>query len=463
MFIGRERELKNLNDLYESIKFEFVVIYGRRRIGKTTLINEFISDKESIFFSGLEANSKENLEGLSQSVMALSSDFYDASSSFLSYKEVFDTVFRIAEKRRIIMVIDEYPYLASSYKTISSLLQTYIDKYKDTSKLFLILCGSSLSFMENQVLGYKSPLFGRRTAQFKITPFEFVEAQKYYSNFSIYDTATVYGITGGIPLYMSLINENKSLEDNIKTNFLTPSAYLFEEPINLVKQECREPAQYNSIIKAIATGSSRLSEICSKTDLDSGLCSSYLSTLISIGIVKKARPFGEKATRKTIYAVEDSMFRFWYRFVPANSALINKGLSDNVYRKIEPQIPAFMGFVFEDICKQYLWKLNIEGTAPIEFTDLGRWWGNDPINKCEAEIDILALDDNDGAIFAECKWTNEKVDVAVLDTLVDRSRLFRYKNNYLYLFAKTGFTNGCVEKAKAMSNVKLVTFDEMVN
>ena len=157
------------------------------------------------------------------------------------------------------------------------------------------------------------------------------------------------------------------------------------------------------------------------------------------------------------------MFRFWYRFVPANSALINKGLSDNVYRKIEPQIRAFMGFVFEDICKQYLWKLNIEGTAPIEFTDLGRWWGNDPINKCETEIDILALDDNDGAIFAQCKWTNEKVDVAVLDTLVDRSRVFRYKNNYLYLFAKTGFTNGCVEKAKAMSNVKLVTFDEMVN
>src|SRR5674476_308571 len=138
MFIGRERELKKLNDLYESNKFEFAVIYGRRRIGKTTLINEFISDKESIFFSGLEANSKENLEGLSQSVMALSSDFSDASSSFSSYKEVFDTVFRIAEKRRIVMVIDEYPYLASSYKTISSLLQTYIDNHKDTSKLFLI-------------------------------------------------------------------------------------------------------------------------------------------------------------------------------------------------------------------------------------------------------------------------------------------------------------------------------------
>jgi hypothetical protein len=168
MFIGRQQELKELERLYNTEKFQCVIIYGRRRVGKTALINEFVKGKETVYFTGQETNSKENLEAFSHSIFALSQDFGKASPAFSSYKEALGAVFDIAEKRRVILAIDEYPYLAGSYKGISSLLQTFIDKYKETSKLFIILCGSSLSFMENQVLGYKSPLFGRRTAQFKI-------------------------------------------------------------------------------------------------------------------------------------------------------------------------------------------------------------------------------------------------------------------------------------------------------
>jgi uncharacterized protein len=462
MFIGRKRELNDLKQRYENGKFEFAVMYGRRRVGKTTLINEFVKDKEVIFYTGIEGNEKENLEGLSKSIYSLSQDFADTSSSFASFQEALETAFKIAEKRRIVFVIDEYPYIAGSYKALSSILQILIDRNKDTSKMFLILCGSSLSFMESQVLGYKSPLFGRRTCQYKITPFEFFEIKNYYSKFSSTDLAIIYGITGGIPLYMSLMNDNLSVEENIKANFLVPNTYLFEEPTNLIKQESRDPAQYNSIIKAIAIGSSRMSEICSKTGLDTGLTTSYLHKLMSLGIVKKEMPFGTDSSRKTIYALEDSMFRFWYRFIPDNLATINRGLTDLVYKKIAPQITSFMGGVFEEICKQYLWELNRQGKAAITFTDLGRWWGNDPKNKCEAEIVIIGTADDKTALFCKCKWTNENVDTGVLDTLVERSKLFSFTNVYLYLFAKTGFSKGCIDKARGLGNVGLVTFDKMM-
>jgi len=462
MFVGRHTELQKLNQLYDSGKFEFAVIYGRRRVGKTTLINEFVKDKETIFFTGLETNAKENLENFSQSITRLK--YGDISAPvFSNFQAALDVVYNMAKEKRVVLVIDEYPYLAGSYRGFSSILQVQIDEKFKLSKLFLILCGSSMSFMENQVLGYKSPLYGRRTAQFKIKPFDFFETKEYYGGFKPYDLATIYGITGGVPQYLEQMDDKLSVEDNIKKNFLDASAYLFEEPTNLLKQEVREPAQYNAIIKAIATGSSKSSEISSKVDLESSACASYLKNLMSLGIVKKEKPITDDSVRKTIYTIEDNMFRFWYRFIPNNVSLIQNGMADRAYQKIEAQISDFMGKVFEDICQQWLWHENAAGKLPIEFTNLGRWWGNDPINRCEAEIDILAYEDKDNAIFGECKWTTEKVGTDVLDILIDRSQLFRYKNNHLYLFAKSGFTSGCVDKAKSMGNVTIVTFDEMVN
>lgn len=462
MFVGRERELADLNRRYESGNFEFAVIYGRRRVGKTTLINEFIKDKESILYSATETNSKHNLTHLSRSIYALSEDYQSSESSFANFQAAFETVFRIAEKRRIVFVIDEYPYLASCSKGISSVLQLLIDRYHENSKLFVILCGSSMSFMENHVMGYKSPLYGRRTCQYKICPFEFAEAKKYYSEFKGEDIATIYGITGGIPLYMSLMNEKLSVEQNIKDNFLTPNAYLYEEPTNLIKQECRDASQYNSIISAIANGASRLSEICTKTDLDTSLATSYINKLIGLGIVKKELPFGASNLRKAIYVLEDSMFVFWYRFVQNNASVINRGFADIVYKKIEPQIPGFMGAVFEEICKQFLWKLLVDGKCPIEFNSLGRWWGTDPTEKKQTEIDIMGEQDKNSAIFGECKWTNEKVDLGILETLIKRSRLFSYTNVHYYLFSKSGFTKGCIDKAEEMGNVTLVGYEEIV-
>ena len=461
MFIGREREVAALDRLYESNKFEFAVIYGRRRVGKTALINHFIDNKEAIYFMGVESNEKQNLENFSKSIIEYSSGI-EAETSFLSFQAALEYVFKLAEKKRFILAIDEYPYVARSSKSLASTLQLLIDKYKDTSKLMLILCGSSMSYMEDEVLAYKSPLYGRRTAQMKIFPFSFDEACRYLKNYSDEDKALAYGIVGGTPQYLLQMDDRLSIEDNIKNTYLNPISFLYEEPTNLLKQEVREPAIYTAIITAIAVGASRMSDISNKVDEDSNICANYLKSLINLGIVKKETPYGEKTSRKSIYSIEDNMFRFWYRFVPNNNSVIMRGAADIVYRRIEPQLSEYMGAVFEEICKQYLWKLLLDGNSPVEFSELGRWWGNDPIEKKQTEIDIMGEQDKQTALFGECKWTNEKVDLGVLETLIKRSKLFSYINVHLFLFSRSGFTKGCIDKANELGNVSLVTYADML-
>lgn len=462
MFIGRDRELATLNKLYKSNKFEFTVIYGRRRVGKTALINQFIEGKNAIYFMGVESNAKQNLENFSKSIIEYNTGI-ETETSFLSFQAALEYVFKLSEKERLILAIDEYPYVARSSKSLASTLQLLIDKYKDSSKLMLILCGSSMSYMEDHVLAYKAPLYGRRTAQMKILPFDFEETFHYFNNFSDEDKALIYGIVGGTPQYLLQMNDELSVEDNIKNTYLNPISALFEEPENLLKQEVREPALYNAIITAVATGASRMSEISSKVGEDTNICSAYVKNLVSLGIIQKETPYGEKTSRKSVYSIEDNMFRFWYRFIPENNSIIARGAADLAYKRIEPFMSDYMGKVFEDICKQYLWKLLLTGKCPVEFSSLGRWWGNDPVEKSQAEIDIIAEQDKNTALFGECKWTNEKVDLGVLETLVKRSELFSYKKMHYYLFAKSGFTKGCIDKANEMGNVTLVSFKDIVS
>lgn len=239
MFIGRERELASLNQLYQSDKFEFAVVYGRRRVGKSALLNQFIQDKKSIYFMGVESNAAQNLENFSKSIMEFGTGI-PAEMAFVSFQAALAYVFQLAEKERLILAIDEYPYVARSSKSLASTLQLLIDQYKDSSKLMLILCGSSMSYMEDHVLAYKAPLYGRRTAQMKILPFDFEDVCRYYKNFSDEDKALAYGIVGGTPQYLLQMDDRRSIEENIKNTFLNPISFLFEEPENLLKQEVRE-------------------------------------------------------------------------------------------------------------------------------------------------------------------------------------------------------------------------------
>lgn len=460
MFIGREQELHTLNKLYNSGRFEFVVIYGRRRVGKTALIIEFTKDKDTIFFTGVETNAKQNLDNFSRCIMEYNTGMV-VDSSFLSFQSALEYVFELAKAKRIVLVIDEYPYVARASKSLASTLQLLIDKNKDNSKLFIILCGSSMSYMDDHVLAYKAPLYGRRTAQFKIKPFDFFESCRCFEKLSGVDKALAYGIVGGTPQYLMQLDDNLSIEENIKNTHLNPSSFIFEEPNNLLKQEVREPAIYNAVITAIAAGCSKMNEISNKIGEDTSVCATYIKNLIALGIVKKESPYGEKSSRKTIYSIEDNMFRFWYRFVPENTSIISRGAIDLAYRRIAPDLSSYMGGVFEEICKQYLWKLLLEGECAINFSDIGRWWGTNPKTKSQEEIDIMGTD-KDSALFGECKWTNEKVGLGVLETLVERGSLFNYEQKYFYLFAKTGYTKACQDRAAEMGNVKLIAYTDML-
>ena len=259
-------------------------------------------------------------------------------------------------------------------------------------------------------------LFGQLT---NILPFDFEECCTYLSGLSDEDKAYIYGIVGGTPQYLLQMSDKLSVEDNIKNTYLNPTSFLYEEPLNLLKQEVREPAIYNAIITAVATGHSRMSEISTKVGKSTTVCSGYLKNLIDLGIIRKETPYGEKVSKKSIYSIEDNMFYFWYRFVLDNASVIARGAVDIVYKRIEAQLNDYMGRVFEEICTQYLWKLLIEEKMPIEFTSLGRWSGNDPRKKAQTEIDIMGEQNSTSAIFAECKWRNENVDLDVLETLVD--------------------------------------------
>ncbi len=461
MFIGREKELGNLNRLYDLDKFEFAVIYGRRRVGKTAIINEFVKGKPAICFTGVETNEKQNLENFSKCILEYVTK-KPVNTSFDSFQAALEYVFELACEERVVLVIDEYPYVARASKSLASTLQLLIDKYKDTSKLFLILCGSSMSYMEDQVLAYKAPLYGRRTAQFKIQPFEFQKACQYFSKLSNEDKAVAYGVVGGTPQYLLQIDDELSMEDNIKNIYLNPVSSIYEEPQNLLKQEVREPAIYNAIIAAIANGYTKMSEISTKVGEDTSVCAIYIKNLISLGIIKKETPIGEESTRKTIYSIEDNMFRFWYRFVLENTSIISRGAAELAYNRIKPHISDYMGSVFEEICKQYLWSLLLSGKSIINFTDIGRWWGTNPKTRQQVEIDILGIADKNTALFGECKWTNEKVDLGVLECLINKSELLHYINRHYYLFAKSGFTKDCMDKANEMGNVTLVSYDEIL-
>lgn len=460
MFIGRERELEALERMYQSDRFACVVVYGRRRVGKTALLSRFIEDKKAIYFMGVESSAKQNLENLSRCI--LDGSGIPAETVFPSFQAAVESVFRLAREERVVFVIDEYPYVARASKSLASTLQLLIDQYKEDSKLMLILCGSSMSYMEDQVLSYKAPLYGRRTAQIKLLPFDFEETCRYFHNFSDEDKALLYGIVGGTPQYLLQMDETLSVEENIKNTCLNPISFLYEEPMNLLKQEVREPALYTAIISAVAAGASRLSEIAGKVGENTNVCASYIRNLIDLGLLQRETPYGEKASRRSVYTIGDNMFRFWYRFIPGSQSLIARGAAELAYQRIAPQLPDYMGRVFEEICMQYLWRRLLAGTSPVSFASLGRWWGNDPKEKRQVEIDIMGEEDKDTALFGECKWTNEAVDLGVLETLDKRSRMFSYPRTHLVLFAKSGFTKGCAERAREMGNVSLVRYCDIL-
>ncbi|MEE1031088.1 MAG: ATP-binding protein [Ruminococcus sp.] len=461
MFLGRNNEIEQMNKRYQKGKFECIVMYGRRRVGKTALINEFCKDKPTIFFSALNASAQENIEALSKAIYVYKEPDRVSVPRYANYDDALEEITRMSEKERLIFVIDEYPYLAKSEPSISSRIQHIIDHVWQHGNLFLILCGSSMSFMENQVLGYESPLYGRRTAQFKIKPLTYKEITAFNPQLSYEEQALVYGITGGIPHYINKLDVENDLDEAVLENVFNTASYLFEEPENLLKQELREPAIYNSIISAIAGGASRSNEICTKVGLESSICAKYLKVLLDLGIVMKETPIAEKPGKKTIYLIGDNFFRFWYRFVAKNVSSISSGRFPQIYDlAVKRQLSDYMGLVFEQMCRTYL--LNYAEELPILLSEVGQWWGTDAKTRKEVQIDIVGTPvEGKEYIIGSCKYKNEKIGVDELELLQQYAAVFgRGAKYHYYIFSKGGFTQGLQELGEK-GEVTLVMLEDI--
>lgn len=464
IFIGREKELADLDGLYAQDKFQLFILYGRRRVGKTTLLNEFCKDKDAIFYSAEQSNNKLNLEKFSLLVF----DFYGENNiePFSSWSNALSYIDERQKNKKLILVIDEFPYLVRKNKALLSELQHLIDHRLAKGKLFMVLCGSYMGFMEKEVLGSKSPLFGRRTAQLHMKPFDYQTSAKFLDGFSDIQKLELYGAFGGTPLYLQQVNASESFEENIKRAYLKVTSYLYEEALLLLRQEVQEPGVYSAIMEAIAGGHTKANEISTKIGEDCAKCLKYIKTLCELGILHKETPFGEKGTsRKTIYGISDFMFRFWYRYVFANRTLIETGAQQAVWlKRIEPDYNSYMGLVFEKVCTDYLSARNAKGELPILFTNVGRWWGTNPATHSQEEIDLVANDGKD-YIFGECKWRNEKLDFSVLRGLrVKADLLDRNRNNTYYVFfSKSGFTEAVINEAEFDDSIMLVDLNEIMN
>jgi AAA+ ATPase superfamily predicted ATPase len=461
MFYCREKEIRTMNQRFDKGNFECIVIYGRRRVGKTALINEFCKGKPAIYFSALNASAQENLEALSKAIYLYKNPGEVNAPVYQNYENALDAVTEIAKERRVVFVIDEYPYLAKSERSISSRLQHVIDHIWQNSRLFLILCGSSMSFMEYQVLGYESPLYGRRTAQFKVQALTYREVTAFHQGLCVEDQALLYGITGGVPHYINKLEVEGDLDEAVKENLLNTSSYLFEEPENLLKQELREPAIYNSVISAIAGGASHANEIATKVGLESGICAKYLRVLLELGILKKETPIMEKAGKKTIYIIDDNFFRFWYRFVPGNMSAISAGRMEQIYeRAIRPYFSDYMGLIFEKMCLEYL--LRYAQDLPILLSDAGQWWGTDPKTRKEVQIDIVGVPvEGQEYIIGSCKYKNTPVGVDELELLRQYASVFRQGCRFHYfIFSKGGFTKA-LRELSGQGEVTLLTLEDI--
>lgn len=461
MFIGRKNELSLLEEMYEREGFQFLVLYGRRRVGKTSLMCEFAKRHRVVFFSAQEKNDTLNLEDFSEVLQKYFGENY--FGSFRDWKTAFEYAGDGAADQKMVVIIDEFPFIAEENPSVKSILQHTIDHSWKEKNIFLILCGSSVSFMENEVMGYKSPLYGRSTAQLEVKPFDYYESSLFFPEYSNIDKLLAYGILGGIPCYLNAFDGKASIEKNIAEKIIRTGAFLKEEPQLLLKMELREPAVYNSIFESIAGGASRLNDIALKTHEENQKCAKYINTLRSIKLIDRITPCGDSdSSRKSLYRMADNYYLFWYRFIFPNTSYYELMGASEAAKEIVDELSGYMGEVFESICEQYMLRLAKRRRLPFVPYKIGRWWGANPKTKKQDDIDILALDKSgEAAIFCECKFKNALFDKKEYEDFICASEIFtKPEKRYYYLFSKSGFTKAVREYAKRDGAV-LVTVDDL--
>jgi AAA+ ATPase superfamily predicted ATPase len=467
MFVGREKELKILTKMQKSDNFEFFVLYGQRRIGKTTLISEFIKDKKAIFMTAKEVNDRLNLQEFTRKIESYF-NYRNNTLDFLTWESAFIFIAEQSGTRKVLVIIDEYPYAAIANPSLNSMLQVAIDHHLKKSNVKLLLSGSHVSFMEDKVMGAKSPLYGRRTGLIQLKPFDYYDASKMLKPYSLEDKVRFYGVLDGIPYYLSLVNHEETFHENVKRLFFEVDGALFNEPEMLIRQEFDSPARYNSIIEAVARGAQTPSQIEQITGIEKNPASAYIKTLIEIGFLTKRVPFGDNPlkSRKGNYSLGNFMFQFWFYYVSSNFSDIQLGNGSVVYnRRVSHLIDDYIGkFVFEQVCLQYLLRCNGKGSLPFLASKAGKWWGNDSVNQTQTDVDVILSDQeySNSIILGECKWKTDIRETQEIEKLMLKKALFKeYEHFYYYFFLKGIFKEETKAYYKAGTDVTLLELEQL--
>lgn len=413
----RNEELQFLNELYSKNAFNLVVIYGRRRVGKTTIIKAFCEDKKHIYFLCTSESIESNLAELRREFFELTGDdtFLSISGSLF---DLLKYLVRVIGNQKVILAFDEFPSLLEADKSVGSVIQKAVDELLVNTRLFLIISGSSISMMENEVLGYSAPLYGRRTGSLKVEPFRFEEIHHFYRN-DIIDLVKAYSVFGSMPFYLAQMEKSRSVQENIRDEILSKNVVLYEEPNYLLRQEFREIRNYEAILAAIASGKVSLNEISQRTGMDSSNLSKYLYLLGQVKLIEYVLPYGSK--RNGIYAFGDNFLRFYFRFVHPNRKLVEIGETDRLARLIEKDINAYYGRVFEEVVMDLIGRHKLK--VPFEFDSVHRFW------KKDIEIDGLLVNSMDSSLtLVEVKWSEDINAEKILDDLRNKVAKAKVKN-----------------------------------
>ena len=457
-FVDREQEMATLQSEYDRDGSALVVLYGRRRVGKTTLISEFIKNKKALFFLASEESESQNRLAFQEKA----ADFLN--SNLLKNVEVksWDVLFRAIMDSHFdskpVIVLDEFQYLGKSNPAFPSVFQRIWEEILKDRQVMVILCGSLISMMQSQTLAYDSPLYGRRTAQIRLKQIPFAYYHQFFPDKSRKELIEMYAVTGGVPKYIELFSQSKDIYSAIEKCVLNRSGYLYDEPHFLLQQEVSEVGSYFSIIKAIAAGNTKLSAIAGVLEVKSTSLTKYLKTLMDLDILEREVPVTEDSpekSKKGLYKIKDNYLRFWFAFVYPNMSFIESGHGRIVMDKIRKSLVRnHIAFVYEDICRERMWEINAEGVWPFYFSKLGRYWDS------KEEIDIAAIDpDGKNLILGECKYWQEPVGVSVLRELEAKAKTVSWekekRKTWFVLFSVNGFTEDLRAEAAARTDLRL--------
>ncbi len=469
-FLGREKEILDLEKEYAR-DGGFVVIYGRRRIGKTTLIKQFIKSKTAFYFLATKEVESQSMKRFAGVIARTTGNSVMQKAAFSDWLDLFQAVADYKPNEKKVLVIDEFPYLVKVNDSFPSILQNAWDEILKDSNVMLILCGSLISMMKKHALSYESPLYGRRTAQMRIAPLPFTTV---YENqkLSFEEAAEQYSITGGVPKYMEFFSDGQPLYEQIKENVLSKNGFLYEEPNFLLTDEVQVPTNYFSIIKVIADRNHKLGTIAGILGLETSALTPYLKTLSELGFIEKQVPVTEKnaeKTRKGLYFISDNFLRFWFRYVypyKGELELDNTQISlDELDKDFKEK---FVAFAYEDICKEIFARLCSDKAIDFTPSKIGSYWLNDKSGN--TQIDVMAVDTVNKRLFAgECKYHNQPIDADVYFELVKKvdnsseiKSAFKGYTVIYGVFSKSGFTSRMTDISNSNPNLFLINETSIV-